>query len=404
MLSALARLYGAGLAARDRAYAVGLLEVTRAPIPVVSVGNLSVGGNGKTPLVSWITRRLAARGARPLVVSRGYLGVRDEDPLVVAVDGRATASPEAAGDEPLLLAVETGASVVVGRRRADAVAWALRAIAPPPDVAILDDGFQHRALARDLDLVLLDAADPFPGGALIPAGRLREPPAALARASLVLVHRGGLLALAEPSPLLGALGRPLVEVATRPTRLRALGRRGRLEGVEPSPSGGGDLDGVRGVVSLGALAGVAVHAAAGIARPERFAATLARLGAEVAAHTWAPDHVALDLTRLADAARARPVVITAKDAIKLAPEVRARLDDVYVLDVELLPLAGRARLEAAVDALIVTEAGADVDDAAGVVDPALARARAVTAPLGGGRRGRAPVAPRADAAVLRRTW
>ncbi|MCP3982636.1 MAG: tetraacyldisaccharide 4'-kinase [bacterium] len=158
-----------------------------AALPVVSVGNLTVGGTGKTPVVAWIAERLQERGRVPAVVSRGYGGRAGAGPLVVSDGSGPSVAAEECGDEPFLLARSLpGARVVVGSDRVRGAAEALRLGA---DVVILDDGFQHRRLRRDLDLVLVDANAPFGNGRLLPAGLLREPPSSLSRADVILATR-----------------------------------------------------------------------------------------------------------------------------------------------------------------------------------------------------------------------
>ena len=182
----LGSLFASAASLRVAAYERGLLRRARLGGPVVSVGNLGVGGSGKTPVVRLVAEVLREAGAPVAVLSRGYGGRFRGDALVVS-DGRAvTASAEEAGDEPVMLArALPGVVVAVGRRR-DVVGRAVEARFGRR-VHVLDDGFQHLRLARDLDLVCLDVADL--DDRPLPAGRLRERPAALARASLVLLTR-----------------------------------------------------------------------------------------------------------------------------------------------------------------------------------------------------------------------
>ena len=156
-------------------------------IPVVSVGNLAVGGTGKTPLVAWLARRLAGDGLAPAVVSRGYGGTAGPGPLLVSTGTGPRVDARACGDEPHLLAKSLpGVIVIVGSDRAEGVRAAARAGAR---CVLLDDGFQHRRLARDLDIVLLDGRAPFGNRRLLPAGPLREPPSSLRRAGAVVLTR-----------------------------------------------------------------------------------------------------------------------------------------------------------------------------------------------------------------------
>jgi len=179
-------LYGRAVRLRNRLYdRPGLARA--AGIPVISVGNLTVGGTGKTPVVAWLARRLLEDGRRPAVVSRGYGGRAGRGPLMVSRGEGPLASAANSGDEPYLLArSEPRLRVVVG---SDRHAGAVAAREAGADVILLDDGFQHRRLARDLDIVLLDASNPFGNHRLLPAGLLREPVSGLSRADVVLITR-----------------------------------------------------------------------------------------------------------------------------------------------------------------------------------------------------------------------
>jgi tetraacyldisaccharide 4'-kinase len=178
-------LYALAMAVRNLLYDRGLLAVHRVPAKVVSVGNLTVGGTGKTPLAETLVRFFADAGMKPAVVSRGY-GRKGKSVLIVS-DGRVLHNnPEMTGDEPLLLAKRLGnVPVVVG---ADRVAAARRACERfRCDVIVLDDAFQHRRLARDLDVVVLRAAEPFGNGRVLPAGPLREPMRGLKRSHVIVL-------------------------------------------------------------------------------------------------------------------------------------------------------------------------------------------------------------------------
>src|SRR5262245_39413720 len=169
-------LYGGAHGLRRRGYRD---RARRLPRPVVSVGNLHWGGTGKTPLVAAIAAHLRDRGLAVCILSRGYAS-RGRGVRVVSTGSGPLLGPRTAGDEPVLLAGELpGVAVVVGPDRWQAGEHALRRLDPRPDLFLLDDGFSHLALARDLDLVAFPAADPFAGGRLFPSGRLREPLAAV---------------------------------------------------------------------------------------------------------------------------------------------------------------------------------------------------------------------------------
>lgn len=186
VLAAPSWLYRSALALRNRHYDRPS-AVRSVSVPVVSVGNITVGGTGKTPIVAWIAEQFQSMGRNPAIVSRGYGGAAGRGPVFVSRGGGSLCDAAQAGDEPVLLAASLpGVRVVVG---SDRWAGAVAAAADGADVVILDDGFQHRRLARDLDIVLLDASNPFDNGRVIPAGRLREPLHGLARAHFVLITR-----------------------------------------------------------------------------------------------------------------------------------------------------------------------------------------------------------------------
>lgn len=333
-LAPLAAAYGAATAARAACYRRGWLRTERVPVRVVSVGNIVAGGTGKTPMVALVARILRDAGLRPAIVSRGYGGRRAEDPLVVA-DGeslRPGVTAAQAGDEPVMLARSLERlPVVVARRRSEGARLAVEDLGARS--LVLDDGFQHLALHRDLDIVLLDADRPFDNGRVLPAGYLRERPSALRRAHL-LVLSSAMIPEGEPGPAAArdSSANPR-ERATGEGRARpdsaaeeALRRRARpgtpiLRSYFQVTS----LQGIRGEPSrpLGWLAGRKVAAFAGIARPDRLCSSLRRLGAEVAEFLTFPDHhryTERDLAAILSRAKARGVeglVTTEKDLARL---------------------------------------------------------------------------------------
>jgi tetraacyldisaccharide 4'-kinase len=291
LLGPAAAAYGAAVRLRNTLYDRGLLSTERVAATVLSVGNLTVGGSGKTPTVLWLAQVLAHRGRRVGVIARGYRK-RRRGVVVVGAHGHALVAPEEGGDEAVLLAMRLGMPVVTGERRAAAARLACARFGC--DTLVLDDGFQHRALARDADLVLLaEDGSPWP----LPAGPLREPSRALGRARALLAIGGQAAPPALPP------GVPLFRGRLCPTALVRVADDGAWV-EEP----------------LEALGGRGVVAVAGVARPERFLASLAAAGAVVHELIRFPDHhaySAADNARIAAAAGERLVVTTEKDLVKL---------------------------------------------------------------------------------------
>jgi tetraacyldisaccharide 4'-kinase len=291
--------------------------VTHASIPVISVGNLAVGGTGKTPLVAWIAERVKAEGLVPAVVSRGYGGTAGAGPLVVSTGEGPRVNARTCGDEPHLLARSLkGVIVVVG---ADRVEGARSAAAAGAEVVLLDDGFQHRRLARDLDLVALDARAPFSDGRLLPQGSLREPPASLRRAQLVVLTRvrEGDLATAAIEAVRGAgFAGPIVRAGHRTT-------------------GFTDAEGTNREAPKRALA------FCGIGDPKLFRADLAASGVKTVGFHAFRDHYPYTIAgwdALTAEAKAKgvPLVTTAKDLSRLEAAAGAALSraEVAVLRIE----------------------------------------------------------------------
>lgn len=314
-------LFAAAAGIRAAAYRHGLWRVAVAPLPVVSVGALRVGGAGKTPFVLWLAGRFVERGLRPCLVTRGYGGRGSGQPRLLRAADIDAAAVDEVGDEAALLALRSGLPVVVGRHRGAACAFAHRELAgsAAPDLFLLDDGFQHLALARALDIVLVDGREPHER--LLPAGPLREGATALRRAAVVVAMGHG---AALPPLGAGQLG------------VRAEARASTLVASASDATG---EDAAR-------LSGLRVAAVAAIARPERFLADLQRLGARVVATVIRRDHHRYDGNDLreiaAAAANADLVVTTEKDLVKLAaardlaPRLRALRVDVTVPDAEAL--------------------------------------------------------------------
>ncbi|MDJ0522799.1 MAG: tetraacyldisaccharide 4'-kinase [Planctomycetota bacterium] len=293
-------------------YALGLRRPVRLDVPVISVGNIAVGGTGKTPFVAWLAARLRANGRTPGILARGYGG-----PL----------AEQALNDEGLVLRYVLGEDVPQ-QQDPDRVRGgrALLARHPEVDVILLDDGFQHRRLARDLDIVLLDAMEPFGFGHLLPRGRLRERPAALGRAGATVLTRTERV----PAPTADVAAARIERLAGRPpararTVLAARGLRDELDGAT-------------------------VFAVCGIGNPRGFLGTLDDLGARVVGRRVLRDHEVMpesswaDIVGEARETGAECIVTTRKDAVKYD----SLPAEVVVIDVETEIVAGEDELWAAV--------------------------------------------------------
>ncbi len=326
ILGGLASLYDAGLEAYLAAERVGLRKRERLPIPIISIGNLSVGGTGKTPMTQWLCRRLQAEGKRVAVLSRGHGGKSQSVRLVSDLESvRLTAAD--AGDEPNLLAQTlTGVPVLVGKDRQLSGREALRRF--DLDVLVLDDGFQYWQLARDLDLVLLDAKRPFDNGFPLPRGLLREPKRHLSRAGVVVVTRAGRLTGAERDALAA--------------QIAVLAPAARLFFADHQPAGFVPADTLSSpLLPLSLLNGARVATVSAIAQPQSFVNALTRDAGASVVHekAWA-DHQALTDTEAqavikdAERAGAEAVVMTEKDAVKWPFRADTRLP-LYALRVEI---------------------------------------------------------------------
>ncbi len=304
ILFPLSLLFGAVAAARRTMYRRGWLKRERLPVPVIVVGNITVGGTGKTPLVVWLAQLLAVAGYHPGIVTRGYGGSEDVQEVLPGAD------PARAGDEPVLLAQRSGCPVWTGRARGTA-GRALLGQHPDVNVIISDDGLQHYRLARELEIAVVDGERRFGNGMLLPAGPLREPVGRLRSVDAVVVNAGTTDGL--PHAFKMRLSGDLFVNLREPARVRPPGE----------------------------FAGGTVHALAGIGNPQRFFGTLLDLGLQFSAHAF-PDHYAFRPEDL-EFAGADAVLMTEKDAVKCSAFAR---DNVWFLPVE-------AEVDAALGQLIL---------------------------------------------------
>lgn len=278
LLSPLAWLYALAMRLRYHAYQQ---RRRRAVIPSLVIGNLSVGGSGKTPLVLAIAAHLRQQGWRPALISRGYRSRMPRYPHLLQPDDQAAQ----VGDEPRLLAQKSGVPVVIGPNRHADIAL----VADQANIALLDDGFQHLSLLPDLAILVVDGERGFGNGLCLPAGPLREPVSALQRADAVVINGKGAHSWA------GGEGKapPCFYMSLRATRLYSLDQQQR---------------------PIDWLSGQRLHAVAGIGNPARFFQQLRDLGADPIAHPF-PDHHAFSAPDFATM-HTHPIVMTEKDAVK----------------------------------------------------------------------------------------
>lgn len=299
-------LYGAAMRARTALYRRGVLPSFDLGVPVISVGNITTGGTGKTPIVAWIAEALSGAGLRVCILTRGY-GRADESRRVLVSDGKTVlSSAEAAGDEPFMLAemLRGRAAVISDRDRVAAARWAREHL--KSEVFVLDDGFQHLRVRRELDVVTVDGTNPFGGGRLLPQGRLREPLQSLKRADLIIITRS------EQARDISALKR---EVEKLSGRKRVILSRTRTGAVRPL------MQPTQGPLSAPNAYRVAAFCALG--NPQAFFRHLERAGFDLTSTRAFTDHHAYtqsDVESIAREARKRgaeALLTTAKDAVKL---------------------------------------------------------------------------------------
>lgn len=321
--------YAGAMRLRRWAYGRGVLGSRKTAAPVISVGNLTVGGTGKTPMVAWVVARLKEAGKSPAILIRGYKPARLAEPSPDTRHPTLDASG-AFSDEAELLRSLTGVPVIA---EPDRVRGAAAAVAAGADVLVMDDGFQHRRLRRDLDIVLIDAVEPLGYGYTLPRGLLREPPSALRDAHAIVITHADEIPAADLQALRERLGR-LAPVAMLASAVH-----------EPAAL----LDDAGGRRPLDALAGRKAYGFCGLGAPRHFRATLERLDVALRGFRALDDHAAYTAALLAeiaaDAARAGADVLltTQKDHVKLA-ELPAPALPLWQLAVRLAITQGEREL------------------------------------------------------------
>jgi len=315
-LKPLASLFRRQSEKRRLAYQSGAKAIWHASVPVVIVGNITVGGVGKTPLVAALVQLARDAGFKPGIVSRGYGGKAPHYPFLVTADSKASQ----VGDEPLMLGRRCGCPVVVDANRVAAVKHLLQN--SDCDLVISDDGLQHYALGRDMEIAVLDGVRGLGNGLFLPAGPLREGPERLNEVDWIMVN-GGQLKLEQDSQLMQLKPSQLVNLST-----------GQVKPVN-------------------ALASEEVHAMAGIGNPERFFTTLKKLGYRLHRHAFADHHAFVSGDLPANDGKA--IIMTEKDAVKCAQiadercwylSVEAELDNEFmtVFQRQLKDLSGLKKL------------------------------------------------------------
>lgn len=309
----LSLLYGGIIRLRNRMYDLGFFKTEKLGCRVISVGNITVGGTGKTPMVIMLANLLKERGYRPTVLSRGY-GGKNRNPVTVVSDGNnILVGHGEAGDEPVLIAKSAkGVPVITGPKRYLTGKYAIDHLGT--DVLILDDTFQHRSLFRNIDVVLLDGKNPFGNGFLLPRGGLRESAKALKRADIIVLTGTDREEENKLPPV------PIFRGYHKPKDLV----KGDKDDIHP----------------LEYLKGKKVCAFAGIAKPESFRKTLNSLGGEIVAFIPFSDHHRYttgdleEIKKISLNSSAEITITTEKDGIKLIdfPEF---FRDIYLLRIEM---------------------------------------------------------------------
>lgn len=338
-LLALSGLYGAVVNIYRAGFDLGLLSVTRLPCPVVAIGNITVGGTGKTTTVRWLVRTLREWGVQPAVLSYGYRAgaskAEKNAATVVAGPEGLRVPVEVSGDEPQMLARSLpGVPVLIGRKRIKSGRRACEEF--NAEACVLDDAFQYWRLAKDLEIVLLNATNPFGYGRLLPAGMLREPLRGLRRADAVILTHAAGLTPEERERLVGRVRKLKPGIAVAEARHVPVRLRDHHTGAE---------------LPLGFLEGKSWLGLSGLGQPESFENSLRELGVDAAVPARFPDHhtytepdLRSAVTRVREAGLSG-IVTTEKDAVKIPAGWLADCP-CLVLEVDLQFLRGQQEIEA----------------------------------------------------------
>lgn len=339
LLTPAALFYGTGISIRNKLFDTGIFQSHKAAVPVVSIGNITMGGTGKTPLVDFVIKYYSRKGLKTAILSRGYK--RNTKGVGLVSDGsRVHLDSREAGDECAMLAHKNpGTIVVVAEKRKEGAGFIADHFAENlPDVIVLDDGFQHRQLYRDLDIVVIDSTAPFFEDRLIPAGRLREPCKNLDRADLLILSRiTGTEQALRFEKKLRAAGKPLVKTGIRPGK--------------PVQFAGSDVLQPERVIAL-----------AGIGQPERFLESLQQSGMEVVFETFFGDHADFPIKKMNSVVQQAQlndlsIITTEKDYHRLLSN-RPTLEALsqapcFYLPIEIDIIEGKELLEEMLDNVVI---------------------------------------------------
>ena len=347
VLYGLSKIYGYAIHRRNMQFtkkANNPHVVHYAEVPVISIGNITAGGTGKTPFAVYVCRLLQSWGYRPAVLMRGYKATKSKVGCIVSDGREILATAEESGDEAYLLAkLLPEVPILIGSNRVKLAKEAKDKVGA--DVIVLDDGFQHRRLGRDLDIVLIDATNPFGFGYMLPRGLLREPIASLERADIIVITKTD-QANKERLPLIESVIAPYLHGTSPVHAAHKVGRPYPLQiGADADTKGRDDI-------SID-VSRQAVYAVAGIGSPQSFLESLREIGATVVDTAIYRDHhiyTAHDVEKIVQAAEkvgATVIMTTEKDAVKLAPMVEKTGTSmpIYILPIELQIIKNTSELE-----------------------------------------------------------
>ncbi|SNT69524.1 tetraacyldisaccharide 4'-kinase [Psychrobacter sp. LV10R520-6] len=309
LLLPLSWLYGLIMMLRRQAYQTGLFKSYRAPIPVMVIGNITVGGSGKTPLIIALVSYLQQHGVKVGVISRGYGGDSSKMPALVTADS----VPSEVGDEPCLIVNMTGAAMAVCPDRKQAITLLLDAY-PDLQLIIADDGLQHYALQRDIEWIVVDTARGFGNQQLLPTGFLREPMSRLKNAN-VIYHEKTNSTVTPANQKYGHQYYHQYNDQSSNTRLTMQLQPDSLQLLWQPLFPNVQLNSTESADKSAPTKGSQVHAVSGIGYPQRFFDTLSTLGFDVIPHPY-PDHYDFSLAELLQYTQ-QPIIVTSKDAVKI---------------------------------------------------------------------------------------